>query len=263
VPRASNSNALVCQTSITTSIGAKGLSAPLSNHSPPKTLAELADRRGRSGASLPDVTVFVGSSRQPLLGAARVLMAIGSSPDPLAELKSRQLELTGSVKPDGRARGTIRILVESVDRRGRSSASLPDGTVLVGSYGVLPATGYVRQSQVLAIFPFSPSTLWRKVKQKTFPEPIKLAPRITAWHVEDIREMLDRGFWNSNLPQSRRPNPCTSERASSRQTTKCEDPNIPSSTLSSTDRENGGRPAQANSADPANCRLSSSKVRAR
>ena len=135
VPRASNSNALVCQTSITTSIGAKGLSAPLSNHSSLKILVELADRRGRSGASLPDVTVFVGSGRQPLLGAARVLMAMGSSPDPLAESKSRQLELTGSVEPDGRGRvGTIRILVESVDRRGRSSASLPeDGTILVGS----------------------------------------------------------------------------------------------------------------------------------
>jgi hypothetical protein len=72
--------------------------------------------------------------------------------DPLSESKSRQLELTGSVKPDGRGRvGTIRILVESVDRRGRSSASLPDGTVLVGSSRqpfldaarVLIASGYV------------------------------------------------------------------------------------------------------------------------
>jgi hypothetical protein len=152
VPRASNSNALVCQTSITASIGAKWLSAPLSNHSSLKILVELADRRGRSGASPPDVTVFVGSSRQPLLGAARVLMAMGYSPDPLAESKSRQLELTGSVEPDGRGRvGTIRILVESVDRRGRSSASLPDGTILVGSSRqpflgaarVLIASGYV------------------------------------------------------------------------------------------------------------------------
>jgi hypothetical protein len=150
VPRASNSNALVCQTSITTSIGAKRLSAPLSNHSSLKILVKLADRRGRSGASLPDVTVFVGSSRQPLLGAARVLMAMGYSPDPLVESKSRQLELTGSIEPDGRGRvATIRILVESVDRRGRSSASLPDATILVGSSRqlaaarVLIASGYV------------------------------------------------------------------------------------------------------------------------
>ena len=45
--------------------------------------------------------------------------------------------------------GTIRILVESVDRRGRSSASLLDGTVLVGcrqpfldAARVLIASGY-------------------------------------------------------------------------------------------------------------------------
>jgi hypothetical protein len=74
VPRASNSNALVCQTSVTTSFGAKGLSAPLSNHSPLKILLELADRR--IGASLPNGIVIVGSGREPLLGAARVLIAM-------------------------------------------------------------------------------------------------------------------------------------------------------------------------------------------
>jgi hypothetical protein len=48
-------------------------------------------------------------------------------PDPLAESK-------GTVEPDGRGRvGAILILLESVDRRGRSSASLPDRTILVGS----------------------------------------------------------------------------------------------------------------------------------
>jgi hypothetical protein len=59
----------------------------------------------------------------------------------LSKAESRQLELTifprsaaGTVERDGRVRaGTIRILVESVDRRGHSSASLPDGTILVGS----------------------------------------------------------------------------------------------------------------------------------
>jgi len=62
------------------------------------------------------------------------------------------------------------------------------------TYGVMPATGYMRQSQLIpAIFPFSSATLWRKVKAGTFPKPIKLAPRITAWRVEDIRELLQRG----------------------------------------------------------------------
>jgi prophage regulatory protein len=57
--------------------------------------------------------------------------------------------------------------------------------------GSLPATGYVRQSQLIpAIFPFSSATLWRKVKAGTFPKPVKLGPRITAWRVEDIRALV-------------------------------------------------------------------------
>jgi predicted DNA-binding transcriptional regulator AlpA len=59
--------------------------------------------------------------------------------------------------------------------------------------GALPETGYVRQSQlILAIFPFSSATLWRKVRAGTFPQPIKLGPRISAWRVEDIRSLIER-----------------------------------------------------------------------
>ena len=59
--------------------------------------------------------------------------------------------------------------------------------------GSLPETGYVRQSQLIpAIFPFSSATLWRKVKAGTFPQPVKLGPRITAWRVEDIRRLIER-----------------------------------------------------------------------
>lgn len=60
--------------------------------------------------------------------------------------------------------------------------------------GYLPLTGYLRQAQLIpAIFPFSSATLWRKVKAGTFPKPVKLGPRITAWRVEDIREALQGG----------------------------------------------------------------------
>jgi prophage regulatory protein len=59
--------------------------------------------------------------------------------------------------------------------------------------GTLPETGYVRQSQLIpVIFPFSPATLWRKVKAGTFPKPVKLGPRITAWRVEDIRSLIQK-----------------------------------------------------------------------
>jgi prophage regulatory protein len=61
-------------------------------------------------------------------------------------------------------------------------------------FGSLPATGYVRQSQLIpTIFPFSSATLWRKVKAGTFPKPVKLGPRITAWRVEDIHALIRDG----------------------------------------------------------------------
>jgi prophage regulatory protein len=60
--------------------------------------------------------------------------------------------------------------------------------------GTLPETGYVRQSQLIpVIFPFSSATLWRKVKAGTFPRPVKLGPRITAWKAEDIRALIRDG----------------------------------------------------------------------
>ena len=69
---------------------------------------------------------------------------------------------------------------------------MPNGSHLLGT---LPETGYVRQSQLIpAIFPFSSSTLWRKVKAGTFPRPVKISPRITAWRVEDIRALIRDGI---------------------------------------------------------------------
>ena len=58
---------------------------------------------------------------------------------------------------------------------------------------LLPAEGFVRQAGLIPdIVPFSPATLWRKVKSKEFPAPVKLSTRITAWRVQEIREWLDR-----------------------------------------------------------------------
>lgn len=56
----------------------------------------------------------------------------------------------------------------------------------------LPNSIYIRQAQLIAnIFPFSPATLWRKVKNGTFPPPVKLSDRITAWRVDDVREWME------------------------------------------------------------------------
>ncbi len=40
------------------------------------------------------------------------------------------------------------------------------------------------------LLPFSGPTLWRKVKEGTFPKPVKFSSRVTAWRVGDVREWL-------------------------------------------------------------------------
>ena len=55
----------------------------------------------------------------------------------------------------------------------------------------LPSSGYIRQSQLLAILPFSAATLWRSVKSKKFPQPIKLSERVTAWPVAEVKAWIE------------------------------------------------------------------------
>jgi prophage regulatory protein len=55
---------------------------------------------------------------------------------------------------------------------------------------ILPATGFLRQPQVLTFVPISKSTLWRRVMAGTFPKPVKLSARVTVWRAEDIRRWI-------------------------------------------------------------------------
>tara|TARA_E500000331_G_scaffold36393_1_gene30292 strand:+ start:971 stop:1168 length:198 start_codon:yes stop_codon:yes gene_type:complete len=54
----------------------------------------------------------------------------------------------------------------------------------------LPETGFVRLPTVLKVFPVSKSTWWAGVKADLYPKPVKLGPKITAWRVEDIRQLI-------------------------------------------------------------------------
>lgn len=63
----------------------------------------------------------------------------------------------------------------------------------------LPATGYVRLPQIIgdprrdipAVIPVSRSTWWAGVKSGRYPQPTRaLGPRITAWSVDDIRQLI-------------------------------------------------------------------------
>jgi prophage regulatory protein len=66
-------------------------------------------------------------------------------------------------------------------------------------FDALPDSAFIREAQLMqsparpdstAPLPFSAPTLWRMVKAGTFPKPIKLSKRVTAWRVGDVRQWL-------------------------------------------------------------------------
>jgi prophage regulatory protein len=71
---------------------------------------------------------------------------------------------------------------------------------------VLPSEGFVREKQLIGdkkngipgILPFGHTTLWNNVKSGSFPKPIKLAERITAWHVDVIRAYIEKNASQTN-----------------------------------------------------------------
>ena len=59
-----------------------------------------------------------------------------------------------------------------------------------------PKTGFVRLPSILSPngpIPVSKSTWWAGIKDGRYPKPVKLGPRITAWRVEDIRSLIEKG----------------------------------------------------------------------
>ncbi len=61
---------------------------------------------------------------------------------------------------------------------------------IIQQAAALPAEGYARLSQVLAVIPVSKSTWWNGIKDGKYPKPVKLGPRTTVWRVEDIRALI-------------------------------------------------------------------------
>lgn len=71
--------------------------------------------------------------------------------------------------------------------------------VSAANFDTLPDSAFIRESQLVqspkrphtpAPLPFSAPTLWRKVKAGTFPAPIKLSDRVTAWNVGSVRAWI-------------------------------------------------------------------------
>lgn len=72
-------------------------------------------------------------------------------------------------------------------------------TIIQSVFDSLPDSAFIRESQLVqspkrpgnpAPLPFSAPTLWRKVKNRTFPAPVRLSERVTAWKVGDVRSWI-------------------------------------------------------------------------
>lgn len=87
-------------------------------------------------------------------------------------------------------------------RKRQPQASMPEvarSTAAIPSFDELPDSALVRQSQLVrdpkhltrpTPLPFSPATFWRRVKDGTFPKPVKLGERITCWRVGEVRAWI-------------------------------------------------------------------------
>jgi predicted DNA-binding transcriptional regulator AlpA len=58
------------------------------------------------------------------------------------------------------------------------------------TFDLLPASGFVRLPVVAGLLGCSGATVWRRVKAGSLPQPRKLSPRITAWNVGELRQVL-------------------------------------------------------------------------
>ena len=55
---------------------------------------------------------------------------------------------------------------------------------------ILPPEGFVRIPVVLAVLGIGKTSFLSGVREGRYPNPVKLGPRISAWRVEDIRDII-------------------------------------------------------------------------
>jgi prophage regulatory protein len=72
-------------------------------------------------------------------------------------------------------------------------------TIQPADFDAMPDGAYIREAGLVASpkrpgapvpLPFSAPTLWRKVRELTFPAPVRLSGRVTAWKVGEVRAWL-------------------------------------------------------------------------
>jgi len=57
----------------------------------------------------------------------------------------------------------------------------------------LPQSGLLRLSSILELIPVSKSAWWDGVKNRVYPQPVKLGKRMTAWRASDIARLIQEG----------------------------------------------------------------------
>ena len=62
----------------------------------------------------------------------------------------------------------------------------------ISNFDSLPDDALIRLKDLLEfnVIPFSATTIWRKIKARTFPQPEKVSTNIIAWRCKSIREWL-------------------------------------------------------------------------
>ena len=78
-------------------------------------------------------------------------------------------------------------------------AEVERSATVIPNFDEFPDSAMVRLAQLVrdpnhperpTPLPFSSATFWRRVKDGSFPKPVKLGERITCWRVGDVRAWL-------------------------------------------------------------------------
>ena len=126
---------------------------------------------------------------EPQIRAAQFKPSHGAGKGPLAAQHGVSMT-TATLAPKGRKKQTL---------TGTSQVAVQRATAQIPNFDELPDSALARQSQLIrdpkhparpTPLPFSAATLWRKVREGTFPAPTKLSDAITAWKVGDVRAWL-------------------------------------------------------------------------
>jgi len=74
------------------------------------------------------------------------------------------------------------------------------------TFDKLPDSALVRAAALIGgatpVLPFSMATLWRKVADGSFPAPLRIGLRSTAWRVSEVRAWLAACETATTLPQT-------------------------------------------------------------